>query len=268
MAPACILLDRTITFRSHPQETEPFDLGEKIAKGVVGATPAAELPKLPSREATEASIARYLLAMTPDLEVVEPPEVSRLTMLRPLSSDPIPNHLRDGDGADKNLVILSAGSYDRLAYSYYRCYLLLDLDADASSSSSLSTIPGIDYEVDRHHDTPRWRWRLRPRRAALRLPPPPRASCAGHALPLAVVVRLVGLQARPAPRRGAPVCPSPSRAATGASSAGSIFSTDCYSAIRNDSARSTRRTCWTCLLFSCPMAAPSATKTPGGRPTR
>jgi hypothetical protein len=101
--------------------------------------------------------------MTPDLEVVEPPEVSRLTMLRPLSSDPIPNHgwyLRDGAvaaAADKNLVVLSAGSYGLPAYSYYRCYLLLDLDADASSSSSLSTIPGIDYEVDRHHDTPRWR---------------------------------------------------------------------------------------------------------------
>jgi len=89
--------------------------------------------------------------MTPDLEVVEPPEVSCLTMLRPLSSDTIPNYgwyLRDGAvaaAADKNLVVLSAGSY-RPAYSYNRWYLLLDLDTDASSSSSLSTIPAIHYE--------------------------------------------------------------------------------------------------------------------------
>jgi len=42
MVPACILLDRTVTFRSHPQETEPFDFGEKIAKGVVGAERAKD----------------------------------------------------------------------------------------------------------------------------------------------------------------------------------------------------------------------------------
>ena len=72
-------------------------------------------------------------------------------MLRPLSSDTIPNYgwyLRDGAvaaAADKNLVVLSVGSY-RPAYSYNRWYLLLDLDTDASSSSSLSTIPAIHYE--------------------------------------------------------------------------------------------------------------------------
>ncbi|XP_066332991.1 uncharacterized protein [Miscanthus floridulus] len=158
MAPACILLDRTVAFRSHPEETEPFDLGERAervlgaerAKGLVGAT-TAELPKLPSREDIEASIAKYLLTMTPDLEVVEPPDVSCLTMRRPLSSEPIPNHgwsLRDGAvaaAADKNLVVLYPGSYHP-AYSYNRWYLLLDLGTDASSSSSLSAIPGIRLE--------------------------------------------------------------------------------------------------------------------------
>ena len=158
MAPACILLDRTVAFRSHPQETEPFDLGERAervvgaerAKDLVGAT-TAELPKLSSREDIEASIAEYLLAMTPDLEIVKPPEISYLTMQRPLSSEPIPNHgwsLRDGAAAaaaDKNLVVLFPGSY-RPAYSYNRWYLILDLDADASSSSSLSAIPGIRFE--------------------------------------------------------------------------------------------------------------------------
>lgn len=156
MAPAaCVLLDRTVAFRSHPQETEPFDLGEKIEKGVVtigASTSTAEL--LVSREATEASIATYLLHMTPDLEeVVEPPEVSRLTMQRPLASAPIANHgwqLRDGAvaaAADKNLVVLSSGSY-RPAYSYNRWYLLLDLDAadDDASASCLSSIPAIHYE--------------------------------------------------------------------------------------------------------------------------
>ena len=87
--------------------------------------------------------------MTPDLEeVVEPPDVSRLTMQRPLASAPIANHgwqLRDGTvaaAADKNLVVLSSGSY-RPAYSYNRWYLLLDLDA---SASCLSSIPAIHYE--------------------------------------------------------------------------------------------------------------------------
>ena len=77
---------------------------------------------LPSREATETSIVKYLQCMTPDLEVVEPQEVSCLTMLRPLSSDPVPNYgwyQHDGAiaaAADKNLVVPSAGSY-RPAYS-------------------------------------------------------------------------------------------------------------------------------------------------------
>jgi hypothetical protein len=100
-----------------------------------------------------ASIATYLLSMTPDLEeVVEPPDVSRLTMQRPLASAPIANHgwqLRDGTvaaAADKNLVVLSSGSY-RPAYSYNRWYLLLDLDAAADASAScLSSIPAIHYE--------------------------------------------------------------------------------------------------------------------------
>lgn len=128
MTPACILLDRTVAFRSHPQETEPFDLGERLLRRMerrgkedlqVDAATTAEA-ELPSPEATEASIARYLLAMTPDdhlEEVVEPPEVSCLTMQRPLSSDPIPNHgwdLRNGAvaaaAADKDLVVLRSAA--------------------------------------------------------------------------------------------------------------------------------------------------------------
>lgn len=144
MAPACILLSRTVVFRNHPQEPS-VEEEEGGAEGVVVVTTAA-VPKVPekplSREATEAAVARYLRAMKPDLQVDEPPTVSYLTMVRPLSSDPIPRYGMDTcyvAAADKNLVLLYAGSY-RPAYSYKGWHLLFD-----AASSSLSTIPGIPY---------------------------------------------------------------------------------------------------------------------------
>ncbi|TVU01770.1 hypothetical protein EJB05_52766, partial [Eragrostis curvula] len=97
----------------------------------------------------EAADAKYMRAMKPSLQVVDAPGISHLTLTRPLSSDQVSKHGTDMTSglvaaADKNLVVLYAGSY-RPASSYQGSYLLLDA---ASSSSSLSTIPGIRYKPD------------------------------------------------------------------------------------------------------------------------
>nr|TKW36776.1 hypothetical protein SEVIR_1G005000v2 [Setaria viridis] len=118
MAPARVVLDRSVFFRDHPLEAEP--LGEE-APGVVGGNIA------------------YLLAMETDLQVVDPPGVSCLTMVRPHPSDPIAQYGRHLDSgfvaaAHKSLVAIYAGAW------YSGWYLVLDL---ASSSPRSFTIPGI-----------------------------------------------------------------------------------------------------------------------------
>uniref|UniRef100_A0A0D9XD10 DUF1618 domain-containing protein n=1 Tax=Leersia perrieri TaxID=77586 RepID=A0A0D9XD10_9ORYZ len=149
MAPAaCVLLDRTVFFRDHPLEPEPPVGGRAAAAaaaGVVGSTTAAASsdsdPLRP--ETREENIGQYLRAMKPDLRVFDPPKVSCLTLVRPLSSNQ-PNygrHLASGlvAAASDNLVVIYAGEY-RPAASYHGWYLLVD-----AASSSLSTIPGIPY---------------------------------------------------------------------------------------------------------------------------
>ncbi|RLN19897.1 hypothetical protein C2845_PM02G45400 [Panicum miliaceum] len=151
MAPTCVLLDRTVTFRDHPLEPDPPLAGEGAA-GVVGGTTRRQSSSedselLLSVEAIEAEIARYMRATTPDLQVVDPPGVSCLTIVRPHPSHPIPKYgygrnLESGlaVAADKNLVLIYVGSYRPIS-SYGGCYLLLD-----TASSSLSRIPGVHHK--------------------------------------------------------------------------------------------------------------------------
>uniref|UniRef100_K3YYB4 DUF1618 domain-containing protein n=1 Tax=Setaria italica TaxID=4555 RepID=K3YYB4_SETIT len=88
----------------------------------------------------QVTVGKYLLAMEPDLHVVDPPGVSCLTMVRPHPSDPIPQygrHLESGfvAAAHKSLVVIYVTRYSGW-------YLVLDL---ASSSPRSFTIPGIAY---------------------------------------------------------------------------------------------------------------------------
>jgi hypothetical protein len=136
MAPACVLLDCTVDFRDHP------------LAGVVGGTTRrrSSSEPIPSVDAIEAEIARYMRAMTPDLQVVDPPGVSCLTIVRPHPSHPFPElgyAWSEQSGmavaADKNLVLIYVGSYRPIS-KYGGCYLLVD-----TASSSLSRIPGVHH---------------------------------------------------------------------------------------------------------------------------
>ncbi|CAN6247545.1 unnamed protein product [Urochloa humidicola] len=136
MAPAaCVVLDRTVAFCDHPRDAE----------GVVGGNISAPSRSRPlSFEAMKESVGDYLLAMEPDLHLVDPPGVSRLTMLRPPSSHPVPKfgrRMRSGfvAAADNGVVVLYAGNY-RPGASFSGWYLLLDLE-----SSSSRPVPGITY---------------------------------------------------------------------------------------------------------------------------
>ncbi|TVU01776.1 hypothetical protein EJB05_52772, partial [Eragrostis curvula] len=140
MAPACVLLDRTVTFRNHPEEPEPL-MGEEGAAAVVVVTTATSSSEPLSLESMEAEHAKYMRAMIkPSLQVVDAPGISRLT----LAGQNMPSDFLVA-AADKNLVVLYAG---RPSSWYQGPYLVID-----AASSSLSTIPGIrghdhDYMFD------------------------------------------------------------------------------------------------------------------------
>ncbi|CAM0153123.1 unnamed protein product [Urochloa decumbens] len=137
MAPApCVVLDRTVPFRDHPRDTEPPSLE---APGVVGGNISAQPLSLQDLKST---VGDYLMAMTPVKHLVDPPGVSRLTMLRPPSSHWVPKfgrRMQSGfvAAADNCLVVIYAGTF-RPGASFSGWYLLLDLE-----SCSSRPVPGI-----------------------------------------------------------------------------------------------------------------------------
>ncbi|KAF8677310.1 hypothetical protein HU200_046798 [Digitaria exilis] len=158
MAPACVLLGRTVVFRDYPSQADPPVTavgggddggGAATASGVVGAASSEAEPPLSVLDAMEEAEAKYLLAMKSDLQVVDFPGVSRFTMVRPPSSDPTPEYGRHRPhcfvaAGDSNLIVLYAGSYTPSSSKGF--YLLVD-----TASSSLSTIPGVREDPHSQH---------------------------------------------------------------------------------------------------------------------
>lgn len=142
MAPACVLLDRNVFFRDCPPQADPaVGGGAATASGVVGAAWSEAEPLLGLLDAMDEAEAKYLLAMKSDLQAVDPPGVSRFTMVLPPSSDPTPIYGRHRPhcfvaAGDSNLIVLYTGSFTPSTSEGF--YLLVD-----TASSSLSTIPGV-----------------------------------------------------------------------------------------------------------------------------
>lgn len=134
MAPSWVLLDREVPF---PHDPIVIEKGDEL----VG------LRSPPSDEEMMGAITRYLQTLKPDAQLVDPPELSSLSMLPPMSSIP---PLCEGvtsahiSSSDKNLVAFYAGSY-RPGTLSEGCYLIYN-----ARKNSLSAIPQIPF--DRPHD--------------------------------------------------------------------------------------------------------------------